>query len=716
MPVVANRLIKERSPYLHQHAQNPVDWHAWGDEAFALAQRENKPIFLSVGYSTCHWCHVMAHESFEDERTAAILNEHFVSIKVDREERPDVDRMYMTFVQATTGSGGWPLSVWLTPDLKPFLGGTYFPPVERYGRKGFPEILTAISEAWHEQQPQIIEQGNHVIEALRKQATTAAPEGSAPVRGAADLQRGVDSLWENFDREWGGFGGSPKFPRPAILRFLARAAASADATTETRDRSSLMLVTTLRKMAMGGMHDHLGGGFHRYSVDGAWHVPHFEKMLYDQGQLAVAYLEGFQLSGGKEFADVARGILSYVERDLRSADGGFFSAEDADSLVEHGGTAHAEGAFYVWTKAEIEALLTPEESSLFCRHYGVDAEGNADPQSDPHDEFLNKNIFIERCPPSQSASEFDLPLDCVQAILAGARAKLFAARSTRPRPHLDDKILTGWNGLMISAFARAAVVLDEPSYLATARRAADFLRDHLSDAKSGGLFRAYRGGTGPGHAFADDYAFLITALLDLYEADFDPRDLAWAERLQKAQDERFFDEVRGGYFSSEAGDPHILIRMKDDHDGAEPSSSSTGALNLLRLAALTGGTEYRQRAERTATSVAVAPDRLVHLMPLMFVAQRALAASPLQIVIAGARGAADTTALLRATRAAFLPDAVILFADGGEAQERLGAFHPYLADVRPVEGHATAYICRNFTCEPPETDPARLTAQLTPQA
>jgi uncharacterized protein len=714
MPVVANRLINERSPYLRQHAQNPVDWRPWGDEAFAKARQENKPIFLSIGYSTCHWCHVMAHESFENEQTAAILNERYVSIKVDREERPDVDRVYMTFVQATTGSGGWPLSVWLTPDLKPFLGGTYFPPEERYGRKGFPEILLAIAEAWREQRAQILEQGDIVVDAMRKHTAAAPADGGAPARSAADLQKGIDELWSNFDREWGGFGTAPKFPRPAVLRFIARAAA-AEVSAETRNRALQMLNTTLRKMAMGGMHDHIGGGFHRYSVDDAWHVPHFEKMLYDQGQLAIAYLEGFQLTGERAFAEVARDILAYVERDLGAPGGAFFSAEDADSALEHGGTVHAEGAFYVWTKTEIEALLPPEAAPMFCRHYGVDPEGNADSRSDPHNEFDGKNILIERCPPTQTSSEYNLSVDEVKAVLAMGREKLFVARSARPRPHLDDKILTGWNGLMISAFARAGQILDAPAYFATARRAAEFIRKNLFDEKTGILRRSYLDGAGEVRGFADDYAFLIGGLLDLYEGGFEARDLAWAVRLQKTQDELFGDASGGGYFSSEAGAQDILLRLKEDHDGAEPAPSSAAALNLLRLAALTGRVEYRQQAERAVAAFTSAPDRLVQMMPLMLAAQYALGTSPLQIVIAGARDAVDTQDFLRTVRSIFLPQGIVLLADGGEAQRLLSESHPYLADVKAIDGHAMAYVCRDFACEPPESNPQALAAKLKPQ-
>ncbi len=714
MPVVANRLINERSPYLRQHAQNPVEWLPWGDEAFAKARRENKPIFLSIGYSTCHWCHVMAHESFESDSTAAILNESFVCIKVDREERPDVDRVYMTFVQATTGSGGWPLSVWLTPTLKPFLGGTYFPPEERYGRKGFPEVLRAIAEAWRDEQTKIVEQGDMVVEALRKHIGGAAA-GGAIARTTTDLVKGIDELWANFDKEWGGFGTSPKFPRPAVLRFVARAAAAPEVPAESRNRALLMLLTTLRKMAMGGMHDHIGGGFHRYSVDDAWHVPHFEKMLYDQGQLAIAYLEGYQLTGETAFADVARDILAYVERDLRAPGGAFFSAEDADSALEQDGTAHAEGAFYVWTKAEIDALLPAEDAPMFCRHYGVDPEGNADARSDPHNEFEGKNILIERCPPTQTSSEYNLPVEQVNTVLAAGRAKLFAARASRPRPHLDNKVLTGWNGLMISAFARAGQILDEPAYLAAARGAADFIREHLYDEKTGLLRRSYLDGAGEVRGFADDYAFLIAGLLDLFEGEFEPRDLEWAVRLQKTQDELFGDAAEGGYFSSEAGKTDILLRMKDEHDSAEPAASSMAVLNLLRLAALTGRAEYRGQAERAAAPFALAPDRLVQLMPLMLAAQHAIAASPLQIVIAGEKDAADTREMLRAARSSFLSHGVVLLAEEGAARRLLNESHPYLADVKTIDGHATAYLCRNFTCELPESDPQALAAKLKPK-
>ena len=422
----------------------------------ARRARENKPIFLSIGYSTCHWCHVMAHESFENEKTASILNEHFVSIKVDREERPDVDRVYMTFVQATTGSGGWPLSVWLTPELKPFFGGTYFPPEDRHGRKGFPEILLA------RRRRHGASSGRRLSNKAKSWSTPCAstrpalrPEPARPASRRSGFAARHRRTVLEFRSGMGRLRRGAEVSAPGDSPFSGPRRGCAG--IECRDAASgrcCMLGTTLRKMAMGGMHDHIGGGFHRYSVDRTWHVPHFEKMLYDQGQLAIAYLEGFQLTGEK----VVRGGGARHPRVRRarsiSPGGAFFSAEDADSALDHGETAHAEGAFYVWTKAEIESLLTPEDAPIFCRHYGVDTKGNADPRSDPHNEFEGKNILIERCPPTQTSSEFNLPIERVNAILADSRAKLFAARATRPRPHLDDKILTGWNGLMISAFAR----------------------------------------------------------------------------------------------------------------------------------------------------------------------------------------------------------------------------------------------------------------------
>ncbi len=715
MNAPANRLAAEKSPYLLQHAHNPVDWYPWGSEAFAKARREDKPIFLSVGYSTCHWCHVMAHESFENADTARIMNEHFVCVKLDREERPDVDRVYMTFVQATTGSGGWPMSVWLTPELEPFLGGTYFPPEDRYGRRGFPAVLNAIADAWKQDRAQIVEQGARVVAALREQAASTPDSTATAERTSADIVAGIDSLWTSFDRDWGGFGGAPKFPRPALLRFLARAAVRRDVSADDRHRAASMWLTTLRRMAMGGMHDHLGGGFHRYSVDAHWHVPHFEKMLYDQAQLALSYLEAIQFQPEPMFTSVVRDLLEYVRRDLTSPEGGFYCAEDADSLIEEGKAAHAEGAFYVWSEAEVEAALTPEEASAFCRHYSFRADGNAAPASDPQGEFTGKNILLEHCPASQIASEVDLPIARVLELLASARAKLFVLRNRRPRPHLDDKILVAWNGLMISAFARAATVLGDPAYLAQAERAAEFLRTRLYNSATTDLFRVYREGPGAIRGFADDYAFLIAGLLDLHEASGDERHLEWAEKLQARQDELFTEPGRPGYFNSEADDASVLVRMKEDHDGAEPAVTSVSVLNLIRLAAFTGKQAYRDEARRHAAGTVDSPARFVHSMPLMFAAQESLTREPATVVIAGPAADPQTIALRRAAAAVFLPDAILLLADGAAAQAGLARRHPHLEHVGPLDGKPAAFVCRGFTCLPPVTEPDRLAAVMNPE-
>src|SRR2546421_818442 len=471
-PAHTNRLAREKSPYLLQHAHNPVDWYPWGEEAFGKARRENKPIFLSVGYSTCHWCHVMAHESFESEDVATIMNREFVNIKVDREERPDVDRVYMTFVQATTGGGGWPMSVWLTPGLKPFIGGTYFPPEDRYGQPAFKKVLERIATAWKHNHDKLVEQGSKIVEALRESQSPRIAEGKVD---ASVLDTAYKQLDRSHDSKEGGFGNAPKFPRPATLTFLTRFYAR-DPKSDAGKHALDMALFTLRKMSAGGMHDHIGGGFHRYSVDRYWHVPHFEKMLYDQAQLAVAYLDALQITRDKQYESVARDILDYVARDMTSKEGGFFSAEDADSPVVagiddpgHGKTA--EGAFYVWTQKEIDDALG-DTAEIFNSHYGVQAHGNAPEGSDPHDEFRGKNILIQRQTLAETAQRFKKSEEEIAKSLAESRQKLFAIRVKRPRPHLDDKVIAAWNGLMISAYARAAQVVNDSGYLEIATRAA----------------------------------------------------------------------------------------------------------------------------------------------------------------------------------------------------------------------------------------------------
>lgn len=701
-----NRLAKEKSPYLLQHQNNPVDWYPWGPEAFEKARKENKPIFLSIGYSTCHWCHVMAHESFENEEAAKMLNENFVSIKLDREERPDVDRVYMTFVQATTGGGGWPMSVFLTPELKPFLGGTYFPLEDKYGRPGFKTVLARVADGWKNDREGIVEHGTKVVEQLREYSSTA--KSGETKTSEAMLVNALNPFTRTYDEDWGGFGDAPKFPRPAALNFLTRMYGRFYASENERDAKSAlgMALGTLQKMAEGGMHDHLGGGFHRYSVDRFWHVPHYEKMLYDQAQLVSAYLDAFLITKNPRFSQTARDTLDYVRRDLTSPEGGFFSAEDADSLLEHGKPEHSEGAFYVWTKDEIDRVLGEDAAQIFDRVYGVEKDGNSPAGSDPHGELVGKNTLIERMSAANAAKLFKRPEAEIEAILEDAKRKLFDVRAQRPRPHLDDKIITAWNGLMISAFARAAQTLDDESYLASAQKAAKFLHDQMW--KDGALRRSYRKGPSEISGFAEDYAYLISGLLDLYEADFDTAHLQWAIELQSAMDATFYDDANGGYYSTSGKDPNVLLRMKEDYDGAEPSPSSIAALNLLRLNQITGDAKLRDRAEKTLAAYAEGLAQMPSGMPQMLCALDASLNKPRQVVIAGKRDAADTKALLREVRQRYAPNQLVLLADGGAGQAWLGQKLEFIRTAAPIKDKAAAYVCEDFTCKLPTDDPTKL--------
>src|SRR5262245_40422234 len=591
-----NRLAQEKSPYLLQHAHNPVNWYPWGEEAFETARRENKPIFLSIGYSTCHWCHVMERESFESEPIAEILNRGFVPIKVDREERPDVDRIYMAFVQATSGGGGWPMSVWLTPELKPFFGGTYFPPENRWGHPGFGSLLSQIESAWRSNRDQIDDTARDIVAQLEKHSTVQP--GSARSIDNGLLDSGFFVYRRSFDSQLGGFGGAPKFPRPSVFNFLMRYHA------RTGNREALeMTLLTLREMAKGGMNDQLGGGFHRYSVDARWFVPHFEKMLYDQGQLAVSYLEAFHITGDQQYADVARRIFDYVLRDMTDADGGFYSAEDADSVInpEEPGEK-GEGAFYIWGADEIRELVGEPAASWFSHRYGVAESGNV--ANDPHQEFTNRNILYQAATVEETAQQFNMPVEDVRAAIERAERILLEARSKRIRPHLDDKILTAWNGLMISASALGGAVLNDQRYAEAARRAAEFIIRRMYDPASGMLLRRYRQGEAAIPGFLDDYAAFIQALLNLYETQFDLGPLQLATRLAEKQAELFEDRERGAFYSSPAGDNSLVLRMKEDYDGAEPSGNSLALMNLLRLARITNRDDFRQSAERTLAAFA----------------------------------------------------------------------------------------------------------------
>jgi len=701
---VPNRLASEQSPYLLQHQDNAVDWYPWGDAAFDRARAEDKPIFLSIGYSTCHWCHVMAHESFESAEVAAVLNAGFVSIKVDREERPDVDRVYMTFVQATTGSGGWPMSVWLTPSLEPFYGGTYFPPTSRWGRPGFVEILQELQRAWREDRGKIEASASSILGRLK---TYGQSDGGGGVPSPEALDRAVSEFEATFDRRRGGFGNAPKFPRPSELLFLMREHARTGA-----EPPLAMALHTLRSMAIGGMRDHIGGGFHRYSVDGDWRVPHFEKMLYDQAQLVLAYLEAAQATGDRSYADVAVDTLLYVRRDLSHPEGAFYSAEDADSVPpEDAALPHPhkkEGAFYVWAERELREELG-EDAEAFCQRFGVLSDGNA--PFDPQEEFTGKNLLYTAKGLDDIAKDLGTTVDEVESALARSRGRLLDVRAARPRPHLDDKVLTAWNGLMIAAFARAGRTVPgntAATFIADAERAAAFIERHLWNAGTRTLLRRFRGGDAAVEGYAEDYAYLAFGLIELFQASGNPHWLEWAITLQARMDELFWDPIEGGWFSTTGNDPSVLLRLKETYDGAEPAATSVAALNLLALAHLTGDAAMNERIER---AMALFRAHLGRAVPMMLSAVSTYHAGMPQIVIAGEAEAADTRALFDALRVSYRPTAVVVPAFG-EHRSALERVLPWVKPMAARDGRATAYVCRDFACQAPVHTAETLLASL----
>ena len=711
-----NRLAAEKSPYLLQHKDNPVDWYAWGDEAFEAARRGDRPIFLSIGYSTCHWCHVMEHESFENLEVAAVLNRDFVSIKVDREERPDVDRVYMTFVQATTGSGGWPMSVWLTPQLEPFFGGTYFPPTTRWQRPGFVDVLLEIARVWKDDRERVVQSAASLVERLRAFEVSAGTGDTVP--GVDALERARAQFASSYDARLGGFGNAPKFPRPSELLFLFRE--SARTGDEEARRMSLH---TLRAMALGGMRDHIGGGFHRYSVDAEWRVPHFEKMLYDQAQLVLAYLEGAQVSGDAFFGAVAEDTLAYIRREMTDPAGGFYSAEDADSVppeqAQQPGAHKTEGAFYLWSADEINALLGPD-APVFTARFGIEPGGNA--PVDPQGEFTGRNLLYTARTLEGVAQATGRTLEDVTGALARARLTLFQARLARPRPHLDDKVLTAWNGLTIAAFSRAARVLRSATlggspdraaaHLDAARQAATFIRGTMWDGATRTLLRRYREGDAAIPGYAEDYACLVFGLLELFQADGDPEWLEWALALQARQDELFWDAAGGGWFSTTGGDPSVLVRLKEDYDGAEPAASSVAAWNLLTISHLVPDEQATARLRRTFSAFARRLTQFGHAAPFMLCALGAWHAGLTQIVVAEAQDDASTSALLDVLATTYRPFAITVRRRREIGADRWREYLPFVAAMQPMNGRATAYVCRDFTCREPVTTPDALRAQL----
>ena len=703
-----NRLAKEGSPYLQQHAHNPVDWYPWGEEAFEKARKENKPIFLSVGYSTCHWCHVMERESFSNPQIAKLINDSFVPIKVDREERPDIDAVYMNFVQATTGSGGWPMTVFLTPDRKPFFGGTYFPPEPHGSMPGLKTLLPRIHQLWLSDQAKIVGSADQVTAMLKHDAApTTSPAQSA---GEAAFSRMFGSLKASFDPDQGGFGAAPKFPHPVTLNFLLHYQ------HRTGDKAALdMVLRTLRAMPEGGIHDQLGGGFHRYSTDARWFLPHFEKMLYDQAQLASSYLDAYQITRESFYADTARDILDYVARDMTGPDGQFYSAEDADSTIDpKEPEKKGEGAFYVWTNDEIQKVIGKDAAAVFAFRYGVADSGNV--QADPRGEFPRKNVLSILKSLDDTAAKFGKPKADVERLLNESKTKLLDVRNRRPRPLRDDKTLVCWNGLMISAFGRAGQVLGDDRYLHQAERAASFIQNHLLDGKTHQLTRRWRDGHGEVDGFLEDYAFYIQGLLDLYESSLDIRWLKLAIELQTTQDALFADAPAGGYFGTSGKDASVLMRLKDAEDNAEPSGNSVSALNLLRLSQMTDDHALRTEADQTLRAFSALMEKAPTAFPQMLVALDFSLSTPKQIVIAGRIDGPDARAMLRVVHRHYLPNRVILLADGGEGERFLGTRLPVLADLKMIDNRATAYICENYACHLPTNDLAKLESMLSGDA
>lgn len=680
-----NRLVFEKSPYLLQHAGNPVDWWPWGEAAFAEAEKLGKPVFLSIGYTTCHWCHVMEHESFEDEEVAKLVNEHFIPVKVDREERPDIDEVYMTFTQALTGGGGWPMTVILTPEKKPFFAGTYFPKESRTGRPGMLDLVPHIAGIWRDQHEAVLADADRFAEKLREM-TGGSPGGELKPEL---FERALTSFAERFDADHGGFDKAPKFPVPPNLMFLLRAGNRLGG-----DQAAAMVEKSLLSMRLGGVYDHIGHGIHRYATDPIWLVPHFEKMLYDQALFTLANLEAYQKSGHERFATTAREVLGYVSRDMTHPDGGFYSAEDADSEGE-------EGKFYVWTVAEVKAVLGEEDGAFFGETFNFAEVGNF--KEETTGELTGANIPHLRA---------ELPTaDRIR--VEALREKLFQARESRVHPQKDDKILTDWNGLMIAAYARAAQVLGDDAYAAAAKKAADFALSELVD-DDGRLLKRWRGGEAGLTAHLEDYAFLTWGLLDLYETNFDPRYLEEAVRLTDATVEHFWDDAEGGFFMTADDSEELLVRAKKLYGGAIPSGNAVSLLNLARLHRMTGEARFEEKAEALVMAFSGEIEPQPFAYPLVLCGLDLLFGPSKEIVISGDPTAPDTQAMLAELRRPFLPNKVVLLRPSTDenAAARLAQLAPFTETQISVEEKATAYVCENFACQLPTTDLKKMSELL----
>jgi hypothetical protein len=679
-------LARETSPYLRQHAHNPIDWYPWGPEALERARREQKPIFLSVGYSACHWCHVMEHESFESPEIARLMNEHFINIKVDREERPDLDQIYMAAVQAMTGRGGWPMSVFLTPELEPFYGGTYFPPTDRGGMPGFDRLLQGVADLWRDRRPEAQHSASEIAGLVRRSASGSAAEGGDLTLDVVNAA--VRALYRRFDSQYGGFGGAPKFPHPMDLRVCLRHGKRTGSTSARE-----MVCTTLDHMARGGIYDQLGGGFHRYSTDARWLVPHFEKMLYDNALLAQTYLEAYQAFGEADFARVARETLDYVLREMTAPEGGFYSTQDADS------EGH-EGKYFVWTLNELRAVLGPAAAEQFAYVYDVTAEGN----------WEGTNILHRPKTADQCAKLLRVPTDELDRSLGDSRAKLLAARAQRVPPGRDDKVLAAWNGLMIDAMALGYQVLGDARYLDAARRSAAFALGAMA-ADNGQLRHCYKDGQARFNGFLDDYACLINALVTVYESDFDVQWLRAAVGLAETMLDEFADAASGGFFYTGRSHEELIARMKDGQDSSTPSGNAMATTALARLGLLTGRERFLAEAERTLQAFG----RVLLDMPgaagQMLVALELLRGGPKQIVLAG-QTLESLAGILQHVRRSFLPNKVVVARPAADPDEASLALLPLLRDKPPVRGEPTAYVCEQFACQAPAVGETSVQAAL----
>ena len=665
----SNRLIHKKSPYLLQHAYNPVNWYPWCDEAFEKAKREDKPIFLSIGYSTCHWCHVMERESFEDEEIASILNNNFISIKVDREERPDIDSIYMTVCQALTGHGGWPLTIFMTPDKTPFFAGTYFPKNDRMGMSGLKTILNSVNQAWLNNREALLHSGSRILDAIKVSFEGDPPKSPATI--SEDIFDEAFSQFKyDFDNIFGGFGSAPKFPTPHNLFFLLRY------WYNTKEEYALIMVEkTLESMYKGGIYDHIGFGFSRYSTDEKWLVPHFEKMLYDNALLAIAYLEAYQATKKKKYAEIAQQIFTYVLRDMTSPEGGFYSAEDADSEGE-------EGKFYIWSKKEINDILGDKDGEKYCKYYNITDEGNF--------EGFNIPSLINSVIPDED-----------NELVESCRKKLFDYRIKRIHPHKDDKILTAWNGLMIATMAIGGRVLHNEVYTQAAEKAAEFILSKLV-REDGRLLARYRDGDAAIPAYVDDYAYLIWGLIELYESTYKPKYLKKSLALNQDLIKLFWDNKSGGLFLYGSDSEQLIIRPKELYDGATPSGNSVAALNFIRLARMTGQHELEEKAQNMFSIFGKQVQRMARGYAFFLTAMLFSISKSKDVVLVADSDHADTENMLNVIREDFRPFTMTLFCS--DKFESIKELVPFIENYKTIDGKPTAYICENFACRAPIID------------